>query len=173
MRCTITACDYPANTIEVEGIGAEGLQDRFVRIFTDNRSSTYRILAAEEIGEGKVRLQLDQTNQLFEALITGFEDGRLKNATALSTWTAREEDDELIPFRIWNRDAALVSEDAGTVRTIDAVPHGRTIYLQDNPPAGQLEREFTDTNGDGRIIAHAYDYAIGARVELPRLSHTD
>lgn len=173
LRGTITACDYPANTIEVAGIETEGLQDRFVRIFTDNRSSAYRILAAEEVGEGKVRLQLDQTNRLFEALITGFEDGRLKNGVPVSTWTARQQDDELIPFRIWNRDAVLVSEGGKAVRKIDAVPHGRTIHLQDNPPARQLEQEFTDANGDGRTIAYAYDYAVGARVEIPRLSRTD
>ncbi len=166
LRGRIAACDYPANTIEVEGLEAEGLADRFVRIFTENRSSTYRIRSAETLDGGRVRLQLDQTNMLFEALISGCEDGRLTNAAALSTWTAREEAGKLRDYRIWNRDAVLVSEDGKTVRRIDGVAEGKTIYLQGRPSAAELEQEFTDANGDGRIIAQAYDYAVGAQVEI-------
>ena len=165
---TVIAWDYEANAVTVEGIAAEGLPGRFVRLFTDARSSAYRILAAEATDES-VRLQLDQTNLLFEALIDVREDGRLSNAAAVLHWTAREDDaGALIPWRIWNRDAALVSEDGGAVRRIDAVPSGRTIYLQDAPPAAELAAEFTDANDDGRIIARAYDYAVGSRVEIAR-----
>jgi len=138
-----------------------------VRIFTENRSSTYRILAAERAGDGKARLQLNQTNMLFEALIAGFEEGRLQNAAALSLWTAREEQGKLRDYRIWNRDAVLVSEDGKTVRRIDGVAEGKKIYLQGQPAAATLEKEFTDANGDGRITAQAYDYGVGAQVEIP------
>ncbi len=169
---TVIACDYEANAVTVEGITAEGLEGRFVRLFTDARSSTYRILAAEPTDDG-VRLQLDRTNLLFEALIDGVEDGRLSNAAAMLHWFEREDDDgHLIPWGIWNRDAALVSEDGQAVRRIYAVPNGRTIYLQDVPTAAELRAAFTDANGDGRILARAYDYAVGSRVEIARIAHS-
>ncbi len=168
LRGTISACDYPNNVIEVQGLEAAGLEGRFARIYTANRSSTYRIVAAEEAGGGAVRLHLDQTNMLFEALISGFDDSRLHNSAALSTWTAREEEGKLRDYRIWNRDAVIVSEDGKAVRRMDGVAEGKTIYVQGSPSAAELEREFTDANGDGRIMANAYDYAVGAEIEIAR-----
>jgi hypothetical protein len=172
-RGTVVACDYEQNAITVEGLAPDGLAGRFVRLFTENRSSAYQILSAEAVAEG-TRLQLDQTSLLFEALIDGFEDGRLQNAASVLHWTEREDEEgDLVPWRLWNRDAALVSEDGRSMQPIRAVAEGRTIYLQGAPSAEELRAQFTDANGDGRILAYAHDYAIGARVEVARVEHTE
>ena len=39
------------------------------------------------------------------------------------------------------------------------------------PSAAELRAQFTDANGDGRIIARVYDYAVGSRVEIARVAH--
>jgi len=61
------------------------------------------------------------------------------------------------------------------VQRIEAVASGRTIHLQDAPSAAELEAPalraaFSDANGDGRIIARAYDYAVGSRAEIARVA---
>ncbi|MBD3291559.1 MAG: hypothetical protein GF393_01435 [Armatimonadia bacterium] len=171
-RGTVVACDYEQNTITVEGLAPDGLAGRFVRLFTENRSSAYQILSAEAVAEG-TRLQLDQTSLLFEALIDGFEDGRLQNAASVLHWTEREDEEgNLVPWRLWNRDAVLVSEDGRSVQPIEAVPEGSTIYLQGAPSADELRAQFSDSSGDGRILARARDYAVGSQAEVVRVGHT-
>lgn len=167
-RGTITACDYAANAVTVSGMKGDNLQGRYVRVFTERRSSLYRILQVEPVGPDQVRLHLDATPLLFDVLVTGFENGKLRNGAKVQAWTEREDDSgNLIPWRIWNADAAVVSEDGTTTRRVEATPAGQSVRLADSPSAERLRAEFTDTNGDGRIMAHVYDYAVGATVETP------
>ncbi len=161
----IVACDYPANSITVAGLGEADLVGRWVRLYSDSRSSAYRVLASERLEDGNTRLALDQTNILFDILISDFGEGMLHNSVHVFNWTEREDEGTLREFRLWNKDAVLVSEDGTKSHRVLALAHGERVHLQEQVSAEALRAEYTDANGDGRITATAYDYGIGMRVE--------
>ncbi len=170
-RGTITACDYERNVVTVEGLREDGLAGRFVRLYTDHRSSLYRILQAEGVGATRAKLSLDQTPFLFEVQITDSQAGKVINSLPINAFTEKEDEDgRLRPWRNWNRDAVLVSEDGKHMRRIEGLAGGTSIHLAGAPPADQLREEFADANGDGRIMARVYDYGVGAGVEVAQTS---
>ena len=172
-RGQITACDYDANTVTVSGLSADNLQGRYGRVYTPQRSSLYRVLEVTA-GDGHVRLKLDQTPLLFDVMVSGFDAGRLRNGAPQWVWNEREDKEgRLIPWGLWNADAAIVSEDGKTVRTVAATPAGTSVLLAGQPQAERLRQEFTDANGDGRIMAHVYDYGVGAAVEVAGVDPLD
>jgi hypothetical protein len=167
----VVACDYAANTITVSGVSPDALPGRYVRLYTDRRSSLYRVLAAEAAGEELTRLQLDQTPLLFKVMVSGFGEGRLLNSAPQWSWTAQEDKEgNLIPWRIWHGDAVIISEDGQTSYQVEGMPKGESVLVAGQPTAAQLQREFTDPNGDGRITASVYDYGPGSRLEVPEVT---
>lgn len=70
-------------TVSMEIGCPEALIGRHIRIHSEMRSAAYTILEAHQSGEGNVRLKLNTTSLLGEGIVSGTEDGIVKNEIML------------------------------------------------------------------------------------------
>jgi hypothetical protein len=167
-RGTIVSLDRNANTITIDVADAD---TKWVRIYSEARSSVYEVLSSQPAGDGRTLLQLKETSLLGRAQPIGFDRGVIRNGAPLPFATGSvTEAGEYLDGTC--RLAGARVEKPGTrmslrLRGVDGQQWitglaGYDLYVDTKYSGAELERAF------GNRMIDIHDYGIGDRVELMR-----
>jgi hypothetical protein len=167
VRGRIVDVDRTANCIMVDA----AVVPEWVRIFSEGRSSVYRVLSSEPSGAGRTRLVLKETSLLGRARATGYADGVVRNGAPLPFATGSvRPDGQYIEGTCRYAGARAETPDGATslrLRGVDGQKwitgiSGYDLYFDPALKAAELEAAF----GKGLIDIH--DYGVGDRFEALR-----
>jgi hypothetical protein len=165
-RAEITALDRDANTITVSAAAAT---PSWVRIYSENRSSIYRVLSAEPVDASHTRLHLKETSLLARARPIGYDAGVVRNGAPLPFATGSvTKAGEYLEGTCRYTDARAETPDGETSLRLRGVNGqqwitgiaGYDLFLDQSLSATDLEATF----GDHWIAIH--DYGVGDRVDV-------
>lgn len=177
VRGQILAIDRGVNTITIPGrIRTHTLSrpnaPRWIRIFSEGRSSMYEILKSRVDGDSTV-LTLKETALLGRGIPVGYLDGRIDNDICLPFATGRVgEDGELHDFACRFAGAVVENEDASVALKLRGIngagwingERDYDLYLRDQLPAQKLEEFFGALEDASRFTI--YDYGVGDNFEI-------
>ncbi|MBI3948019.1 MAG: hypothetical protein HY321_19035 [Armatimonadetes bacterium] len=163
-RGRIVAVDYGRRQVSIRPAAPypAALVGRTLRITNEFSDCSHRIEAAANQGDVSVlTLQLDP--RIGEGPVVGVEAGAVTSGATMG----------LSGLRYFHGKTLANQEEGSAAYRVSGVVGKRVIHLDatrhGSVPAGQLDRDFADRDGDGIRRFFIYDYGVGDTTSVPTL----